>query len=183
MKGIVFNIFESFLVEHHGRDFFYEVVDESNLITEEPFVSPGTYPYEDLLEILGVTCRKLEISPEDALRAFGKYSFKFLDEKYPEYKKKNNTPILYLEGIEEIIHQDVKKLYPDAKPPVFKYEKESDHHLQVEYISERKLCHFMEGLIEGIEELFSRKISYSQLQCVHSGAKSCIFKIELHIQN
>ena len=42
MKGIIFNIAESFIVENHGEDVFDDIIANCQLETKEPYVGPGT---------------------------------------------------------------------------------------------------------------------------------------------
>ena len=61
MKGIIFNIAESFIVENHGEDVFDDIIANCQLETKEPYVGPGTYSDNDMLEILRVATDKLGV--------------------------------------------------------------------------------------------------------------------------
>mgnify|MGYP001610707167 CR=1 FL=1 len=52
MKGIVFNLLEEYITDVLGEDAYDAIVGECDLITREPFIGPGTYPDEDLVEII-----------------------------------------------------------------------------------------------------------------------------------
>ena len=55
MKGVVFNMLEEFVVENAGEEVFEEILYTCEFITVEPFVGPGTYPDEDLNELVSKT--------------------------------------------------------------------------------------------------------------------------------
>ena len=71
MKGAVFTIFESFIIENHGEDTWDDIIDQCQLKTSDPFVDTGSYPDEDLLEIVGKTVKHLNVGLDDALMVIG----------------------------------------------------------------------------------------------------------------
>ena len=64
MKGIIINITENFITDNYGEEIFDQIMSSCNLKTEDPFVSPGTYPDSDLFEIVVNASKKLEITIE-----------------------------------------------------------------------------------------------------------------------
>lgn len=85
MKGIIFNIVERFILEKYGEDTFDSIIASCQLETTEPFVGPGTYSDNDMLEILRVTTNKLGIQTATILRLIGQYTFGQLANRYPNF--------------------------------------------------------------------------------------------------
>ena len=75
MKGVIFKVFEDFVVTNFGEDVYEDVYDDTELLTKEPFVGPGTYPPQDLMALVQTAAGKLGVTVEDAVRACGKFAF------------------------------------------------------------------------------------------------------------
>jgi hypothetical protein len=177
MKGIVFNLLEQFLCETMGDEAFEELLDGCVLETKEPFVGPGSYPDADLLVILSAAVERLKISREDALRAFGRFSFPRLAKTYPIFVKPFVHPKPFLQSVGPIIHVEVKKLHADALLPEFVYGEPAPERLVIEYRSARRLCHLMEGLLDGVADHFHSPIARTQTRCILKGADVCVFDL------
>ncbi|MEZ4217316.1 MAG: heme NO-binding domain-containing protein [Myxococcota bacterium] len=177
MKGIIFNAFEQFVIDSWGEDFLDDVLDRCSLQTQEPFVGPGTYPDEDLLEIVAHTVKALDVPLPQALRAFGRYAFPALASAFPVCVRPHAGARSFLRSVDDVIHVEVRKLHPDASTPAFRYRDDGDA-LVIEYHSQRSLCHLMEGLIDGVADHFGESIAQRQTRCTADGAPHCEFRLE-----
>lgn len=178
MKGIIFNITESFLTDNYGEDKFDEIITACNLITQEPFVAPGTYPDEDLLEIVAKASVILGLTPAQFLKKLGHYTFLQLSTKYPVFVAPYKHPKDFLKTIEDIVHVEVRKLYKDTYLPTFQYSEPSDDSLIITYYSKRKLYKLMEGLIDGVAEHFKTPIEQQHSVYEKDGLEYCDFKLQ-----
>lgn len=178
MKGIIFNLLEEFITENLGESAYEKILEQCQLTTQEPFVGPGSYPDEDLMAIAGKTIETMGVTADEALRAFGRFCFPRMVGKYPEFVNPFNHPKPFLKSIDSVVHVEVKKLYKDAEPPCFVYEDPADDTLVIKYSSKRKLCKFMEGLIDGVADHFKSPIQYEQSSCKHDGAENCHFELK-----
>ncbi len=114
----------------------------------------------------------------EALRAFGKFCIGKLARKYPLFFDRHPDAKSFLKTLNALHAIEVKKLYADAKPPEFVMEDPSPDRLVMRYMSERKLCPLVEGLIEGVAEHYRSSIKYRQCRCVLEGGSSCEFELE-----
>lgn len=178
MKGIIFNMLEDFLKERLGEERFEELIESCSLITREPFVGPGSYPDEDLLAIVDRAVEVTGMTKAEALRAFGRFCIGKLARKYPPFFDKHNNAKAFLKTINAVHNIEVKKLYAGAKPPEFIMEDSSPDRLTMRYMSERKLCPLVEGLIEGVAEHYGAPIRFRQRRCMLEGGPSCEFELE-----
>jgi predicted hydrocarbon binding protein len=178
MKGIIFNLLEDFLTEHLGEERFEELIEGCSLKTREPFVGPGSYPDEDLLAIVDRTVEVTGMTKPEALRAFGKFCIGRLSQKYPFFFDRHDHAKAFIKTLNAMHSLEVKKLYADAKPPEFVMEDPSPDRLIMRYVSERKLCPLVEGLIEGVAEHYRSSIRYRQRRCMLEGEPSCEFELE-----
>jgi hypothetical protein len=95
------------------------------------------------------------------LEAFGKYAFKFLLDRFKSSYKGNNTPLHtsnaydFLEKLNVIHFDELKKLYPDAQFPKFDIQRVDTEHIIIEYASNRNLPFLVYELIKGCLEYFN----------------------------
>lgn len=177
MKGVVFNLLESFVSEGWGQDKYEEILALCPLSTKEPFVGPGTYPDADLFTIAGKAAEILGVPLPAALRAFGQYCFPRLAAKVPALIAVHTTAESLLKSVEGVVHVEVRKLMPNAVTPSFKYREVAPGQLVVEYRSARKLCFLMEGLLDGLALHFGERIEQRQARCMHDGHDCCEFEL------
>jgi len=162
VKGVIFNIFEEFVVEKWDEGTYEEILARCRFITREPFVGPGTYPDQDLLTLIASAVGELGVDQAELLRSFGRYLFHALAEKVPATMLDFAHPKDFLKSVEDIIHIEVKKLYRDAQPPRFTYLDPTPDRLTIEYRSPRRMYDLMDGLIEGVGERFNSPIQYER---------------------
>lgn len=177
MKGVVFNLLEEYIEENLGEGSYEEILGKCTLTTKVPFVGPGTYPDEDLIAIVAETIKMAGIHLPEALRSFGRFCFYKLSEKYPGFVSPYTHPKPFLKSVESIIHVEVKKLYEDAQPPGFTYLDSTSDRLIIQYRSGRRLCQFMEGLIDGVAGHYQSPIKYKQRTCMLDGGEVCEFDL------
>jgi len=181
VKGIIFNLLEKLIVEKFGDEIMEEIYDEAELsASAPPFVGPITYPDSDLYAIISQLSQKTNIPANDLIYEYGKFVFPILIDKYPVFMKNISSPLEFLKTLNNIHHVELKKLYEDAKPPIFKIEAIDNNSAKMHYISERKLCRLVEGLLEGVAHHFEQRVTYHHLQCMKDGHKECILDITFH---
>lgn len=156
MKGEIFNIIEKFIVESFGEKTF-EIIYQAalpNLETKEPFVGPKTYPDKDLITLHIALIQHLSLNSDEILFKAGKFAFKLLAEKIPTLMATYHHPRDLLLSLNDVIHVEVKKIYPGAITPEFKTTLCESGDVIMEYRSPRKLYTFAEGLIYGCGDYF-----------------------------
>lgn len=178
MKGVIFNLLEQFIEGELGEGKYEEILSACDLETQEPFVGPGSYPDENLMAIVGQTVEASGLPAPEALRRFGRFCFPILAEKFPVFLEPHNHPKPFLMSVDSIVHVEVRKLYEGALLPDFTYENPGPDRLVIRYRSARRLCYFMEGLVEGVADVYETPIRYRQNQCMLNGAGACEFDLE-----
>lgn len=178
MKGVVFNILEEMVVEHFGMQVWNDILDTAE--TEGVYTAGQSYPDEQLFELVGIVCKKLNMSSEMIIGSFGEYMFHRLHDRHPSFIEKEPTLKSFLKSIESVIHVEVRKLYQDPNLPSFEYFDQSDDHLIMRYHSPRKLCILAEGLIRGASSHYAQKISLTHTTCMHKNDPHCDLEITFH---
>jgi hypothetical protein len=88
-----------------------------------------------------------------------------LAERYPVFFAGHASALPFLLTLNDIIHVEVRKLYPGAEVPQFDFETPQPGVLVMRYRSARSLCWLAEGLIEGAAEHFGERVDISQPVC------------------
>lgn len=159
MKGIVFTEF----FEMVEQKFDYEMVDKLLSTTDLPsggiYTSIGTYSHVEMINLVKNLSQQTNIPLSDLFRTFGKYLFKTFTKTYQNLIGNAPDSFTFLASIDEHIHFEVKKLYPDAELPHFDISRPNDSTLIMIYNSTRKMADLAYGLIEGCIEHYNEKIS------------------------
>ena len=176
MKGIVFNLLEDVVTAHLGDEAWDETLDSANV--NGSYTSLGSYDDEEFVALLGAIAKRTGQPAGDTLRWFGQKSMPFLAQRYTEFFSTHNSLRSFLLSLNDVIHAEVRKLYPGAEVPVFEFETpsgEAGHgSLIIHYNSKRRLCLLAEGFIAGAADCFAEAVAVSQRQCMHQGADHCV---------
>lgn len=172
MKGIVFNLLQEAVTCEHGEDTWDSLLDAAGL--DGVYTALGTYPDGDVALLLKVAAETLGTTPDAVLRWFGRSALPILAQAYPKFFEEHASTYPFVMSLNDIIHPEVRKLYPGADVPTFDFEPRADGSLAIGYLSGRKLCSFAEGLIEGAAAHFGEVVTITQSQCMLRGDGRCI---------
>jgi len=175
MKGIVFNLLEDVVTREYSADTWDDLLDAASV--SGSYTSLGSYSDEDLLKLVAAASSALQQPPEDVIRWFGRRAVPLLAEKYPGFFKPHNSTRSFILTLNEIIHPEVRKIYPGADVPEFDFEV-MDSALLLGYTSKRRLCSFAQGLIEGTAEHYNEQVAFDHLRCMRRGDDKCLIKVD-----
>jgi len=175
MKGIVFNLLEEVVIRYHGEDAWDALLEGAGL--GGVYTSLGSYPDDDIYKLVGIASQTLEMTPFDILRWFGREAMPLLAARYPAYFSAHTTTRPFVLSVNNIIHPEVRKVYPGADVPTFGFRDEPDGSLLMDYRSARRLCALAQGFIEGAAVHFGETVSFEHLQCMHKDDPSCVCRI------
>ena len=171
VKGIIFNLVNEVVVGTYGEDAWDDILDAAGL--DGSYTSLGSYPDDDLFRLVGAASTALESDPQHVIRILGEGAIPLLAQRYPDFFAHDRTRSMLL-TLNDIIHPEVRKLYPGADVPVFDFDTSvGDDRLVLGYQSPRKLCALAEGFIRGTATHFGERVTIEQPQCMHSGAPAC----------
>jgi len=175
MKGVIFNLFERVTAESHGEDAWDDMLTAAGL--DGAYTSLGSYPDGDFTRLVDAASDALDMSSDDVVRWFGRASVPLLVESYAALFAPHRTTRDFILTLNEIIHPEVRKLYPGADVPDFEMVVGPDGRLRMRYGSRRKLCAFAEGLIRGAADHFGETVSIRQPRCMNRGDEACDLEI------
>jgi hypothetical protein len=154
MKGIVFTEFLELVEDKFGLEVVDEIIENSNLESGGIYTSVGTYKFTEMLQLLQHLSYNTGLSIDNLLLAYGEHFFEVLENSYPDLLSAYKDPIDMLASIENHIHVEVRKIYPDAELPTFEVLNQTEDTLEMIYKSSRAMHHFGLGLMNKTFEHF-----------------------------
>lgn len=163
MKGVVFTVFLEMVEEEFSADMVDDILRDANPENGGAYTSVGTYSHEEIVALVVSLSQHSGIAVPDLLKAFGEYLFAQFALSYPQMISARADVFSFLSGIEDVIHSEVRKLYPDAQLPRFDIEHPAKGTMIMVYRSIRHFEDLCEGLIRGCIKHFGESISLSRI--------------------
>ena len=176
MKGVVFNLLEQ-LVRREFGDAEWDRVRQDANVDAFAFTSTDSYPDAVLRSLVAAVGKLAQKTPGEALQWFGRHAMPLLAEQYPHFFTSQNSARSFVLTLNDIIHPEVRRLYPGAYVPEFDFDTSIPDALTLGYRSPRKLCALAHGFIEGAADHFGEIVVVEQVQCMHRGDAKCVFQI------
>jgi len=177
MKGVVFDILRDMVEENYGLEGWQAILDKSG--SNGIYVSTQSYEDEELMGLVAAASEITGIATGDLVFAFGEFMIPSFYKRFPKFFEDAPNFIKFLVSVDQIIHVEVRKLFPNAGLPTFDYCNEHENSLTMIYKSPRKLCRLAEGLISGSAKHFGQKYDIQHDPCMHRGAEQCVLKVQL----
>ena len=105
------------------------------------------------------------------LLVYGEHFFGVIEKSYPDLLATYTDPIDMLSSIENHIHVEVRKIYPDAELPTFKVLEKTKTSLVVIYTSSRAMHQFGLGLMNKTFEHFNTAASIETKKIKEDGTE------------
>ena len=175
MKGVVFDLFQEVVSQRYGESSWDELLDAAQL--DGAYTSLGSYPDEDFRRLVEAGSSALSIDAFELVRWFGRNALPLLASRYPHFFTPHQSARPFVLTLNDIIHPEVRKLYPGADVPTFDFDHSASDALVMTYGSPRKLCAFAEGLIEGAAAYYGETATIAQLACMYRGDPKCVLRI------
>lgn len=146
MRGLIYTEYFDFVTSEVGDQILEDVLSELEGTITGAYTSVGNYSFAEFASIHKLLSAKLGASPEDLARQFGVSLLHRFKTLFPAYFVGVESGIAFLEKVGAHIHEEVKKLYPDANPPTVDIEYEDGNPAFLVYRSHRPLAAVAEGL-------------------------------------
>ncbi len=179
MHGVVMTGLRTFVIQQTSRKQWEQVKDAAGVDTEG-YTRMEDYPDEEFQQIYEILLDDADASDAELQRQFGQFLFGELGEMYARIYFDDEWDALDLiENVEETIHQSLKMRDDSGfTPPELETERLGEDGIAVLYKSDRHLCEFGKGLIQGTAEHYETELSVGEPQCMKDGADIC--RIEVH---
>ncbi|WP_242118865.1 heme NO-binding domain-containing protein [Aestuariivivens sediminicola] len=159
MKGIVFTEFLDLVEAKFGLETVDEILNKSDLKSNGVYTAIGTYEFSEMLQLLQHLSSKTNLSIDQLLLTYGEHFFQVLVNNYGALLNQYTDPIELLSSIENHIHVEVMKIYPEAELPTFEVVEKQEDSLIMIYKSSRAMHHFGLGLMNKTFEHFNSKVT------------------------
>jgi hypothetical protein len=177
MKGLVLTFFEDMVIEDFGMECWTDLLNSTGL--DGIYTAAQNYPDEEIVTLVTGLSDSTGIGADKLVRIFGNRMFPKFHERYPQFIDGKLSLLEFLSSVNDVIHMEVLKLYPEAALPHFEYEWLNTETLLMKYRSKRKLCGLAIGLIEAAAENFGTSCQIEHDPCILHGADYCGIKVSV----
>lgn len=172
MKGIIFNLLEQVVTDEYGSDAWDDLLTATGV--DGVYTSLGNYADDELIALVGAASEKLGRPADELVRWFGSTAIELLFAQHPAFFDAHHATQPFLLTLNDIIHAEVRKLYPDALVPTFDFLTTQDGHFALGYQSPRQLCSLAEGFVEGAAHHYGESVVIDQPSCTKRGDEQCV---------
>ena len=162
--GMVEEVFSPQMVE--------DIIQASQLENEGAYTDVGTYDYQELIRLITNLSIATNIPVSELEVTYGKYLFKKLLNRYSEFVSHTQSVFDFLQHVDQQIHVEVLKLYPEAELPRFECAFKSPNCMTMEYRSNHPFSNLAEGLILGCAKHFNEFIKIESQKLPPKDGKS-----------
>lgn len=180
MKGVVFDEFVNMVEERFSLETADKIINASNLATGGAYTSVGTYDHQELIQLVARLSEESGIPAPQLLSTFGEYLFKRFSILYPSYITEHQSSFELLSSLDDKIHVEVKKLYPDAELPRFEHEFLNPETMVLVYRSKRQFSDLAEGLIRGCISHYAENIAVARQELPSQDGSHTRFTLTRH---
>ena len=168
----------AFVTQEYGRTKWAEVKDAAGVETDH-YTRMEDYPDEEFLSIYTVVLEDADASDDELQQAFGQFLFGKMAEMYGRvYFDDDWGAIDLINNVEETIHQSLKMRDDSGfTPPELETEPLGENAVAVLYSSDRHLCEFGKGLIQGTADHYETTLTIGEPQCMKDGDDICRIEV------
>lgn len=178
MKGIVFNLLEEVVTHEAGAEAWDDMLDETEL--KGAYTSLGSYSDGELSQLVSAASSLLARPAAAVLCWFGRQAMPILVRRYPLFFEGHDGTRSFLLTVNDVIHREVRNVYPGAEVPEFTYADVPGEELVMHYRSRRRLCALAEGFILGAADHFGEKVQVTHRECMLRGEPQC--SLQVHVR-
>ncbi|WP_425076750.1 heme NO-binding domain-containing protein [Psychroserpens sp. S379A] len=175
MKGIIFTEFLELVEEKFGLAMVDKIITQSNLESEGIYTAVGTYEFSEMLQLISHLSENTDIAVDDLLMVYSEHLFKALIKTHPNLVEHYKDPMNLLSSIENHIHVEVQKIYPDAQLPTFELEQKTDDKMVMVYKSDKALYMLGKGLMLETFKLFKVPVNIEMKKLNEKGTEVRFF--------
>ena len=162
MKGMVFTEFLEMVESQLGVVMVDRIIQAAQLPNDGAYTSVGTYDHAELVRLFAALSEATCTPIPDLLRQYGAHLFQRFSVVYASLFAGIPSAFEFLRAVDQYIHVEVQKLYPDAQLPTFRCEESAPDELVLLYSSPRGLGDLAEGLINGCVSYFGEPMQMNR---------------------
>ncbi len=175
VKGLLFDVVREVVAELLGEDAWDRAIESAGF--EGSYTSLGNYPDEEMATLVVLLSESAGLTVDETLRTVGIHGWRHLELRQPELVAGVDDMGTLLHSLNNVVHTEVRKLYPDSLVPQFGIVDEGPDRWLVSYESERRMCHLAEGLLLGFSQSHGISTSITHASCVNRGDSDCVLDV------
>ena len=162
MKGVVFTEFVEMVEDRFGLEAVDEMLAADGLPSGGVYAATGTYEHREMVTLLTRLSAQTGKSVPFLLKTYGEHLFGRFHMLFPTFFVAPRNAFEFLASINDTIHIEVRKLYPDAELPEFECDQIDARTMRMIYRSPRGLIDLAEGLITGCCRHYKEDVSITR---------------------
>jgi hypothetical protein len=147
--------------ETFSMDMLDDILDTAKNPHDGSYTAVGVYDHQELIDMVAALSEKSGIPIDDLVQAFVTHLMGRFKVLYPFFFQDKNNSFEFLEGIEDTIHTEVRKLYPSAELPQIDWIRIDEKSMEIHYSSNRPFSALAVGLIKGCMSHFQEEANIS----------------------
>ena len=179
MKGIIFTEFMGLVEEAFSLEMLDRIIEKANVPSGAVYTSVGTYDHKELISLVVALSKESGVPVPDLVKTYGQHLLGRFVHHYPQFFEDETSTFDFIEKVEDFIHGEVVKLYPEAKTPKLDCARDGADRMSVTYESCRGLADAAEGLILGTAAHFGEEIAISREDLSGGGGTKVRFDLAL----
>ena len=162
MKGLVFTEFFELVDELFSMETSERLIEISDLPSKGIYTAVGTYDSKEMVTLVTHLAELTQTPAAELLRTFGGHLWQRFLVMFPSFFEGIGSSLAFLPRVNDYVHMEVQKLYPDAELPVFECLKPEPGRLILIYRSVRNLPDLAEGLIHQCIEYYQDSLTVTR---------------------
>jgi hypothetical protein len=162
MKGIVFTEFLEMVEERYSAEVMDRILLGAKLPSGGAYTAVGTYDHGEMWSLVIQLSKVLEVPVPELFRSYGEHLFVRFAAAHPHCLAGAKSSFDLLQGLDNVIHREVRKPYPDAELPRFEVAERSALQMILIYESARHFADLAEGLIRACGHHFGQHIALTR---------------------
>ena len=159
MKGVVFTEYMEFIEDQFGFDTVDEMIEQSGV--SGVYTQAGNYEFSELFAMVSALSKITQKPLGFLVEAFAKNLFPKLITIYPKPIQSYNNTFDFIAHVDDVVHPEVKKLYPETELPEFELLSRDENELVTIYKSTKPLMDLARGLMMGCAAHYKENIEIS----------------------
>ena len=179
MKGIVFTEFLDMVEERYSPEVADRIIQAAQLPSGGAYTAVGTYDHGEIWSLVCELSKVIDVPVPELFRAYGEHLFARFTVTYPHCLGGAKSAFDVLQGLDNVIHREVRKLYPDAELPRFEIIERNSSRMVLVYESARHFGDLAEGLIRACGRHFGQNIALAREDLPAEGRSRVRFTLVL----
>lgn len=152
MHGLMFREFFLFAEDATSKGFVADMIKTAG--APDGYDTAGPFNDEDLIGMMQYLARRTGYELPELCHDFGRRLFTRFTILHPEIFAEQTMALDFLQGIEAHVHEKVRALIPESRPPRLDVTRPQPNELILHYQSDRPFADLCAGLIEASLEHF-----------------------------